>query len=333
MKEIKLQTGSRQTPMRLDVYLTNQIENISRTQAQRLINADQVQVNNQRVKRSNFTIEPNMEVSVCIPFRHEVTLKPQPVEFEIIYEDDDILVINKPAGLVVHPAHGHWDNTLANGILHHLVQSKKINELEMFTSFDVQDDLRPGIVHRLDKGTSGIMVIALNDLSKKHLANSFKNRSIKKTYLALVAGKLTPGTGQIEAPITRDKNDRKKMSVSSVGKEAVTYYEVLRYYKKNNKYPENSESLSYIQGINTLVKLIPQTGRTHQLRVHMSSIDYPIVGDKSYANHTLPGLKRQFLHAFSLSFYHPRTDEEVYFEAPLAKDLLDSLQYLDIFEQ
>ncbi|HNT29580.1 MAG TPA: RluA family pseudouridine synthase, partial [bacterium] len=209
------------------------------------------------------------------------------------------------AGLVVHPAFGNWDGTLANAVLHHLTVTKS-------SSLTAQSPERPGIIHRLDKDTSGIMVIAKNDCTKAYLQKQFQERTVQKTYIALVHGKLEPNSGLIDAPIGRDRKDRKKMTVTPTGKPAQTAYDVLEQYDGLQSY--------------TLLKARLLTGRTHQIRVHCASIGFPIVGDMTYGRDT-DTLKRQFLHAFSLTFKLPSGETRT-FQAPLSADLTGYLNSL-----
>lgn len=320
MKIVKLQTGSQQGKIRLDQFVAHQIENMSRTKAQVLINAGMVKVDGLLVKKSNAPLTADQSIQVTIPFREEVVLEPESMDLEILYEDDDILVLNKPPNLVVHPAHGNWTGTLANGLLYHLLEKRGINPAEAFGELETKEGLRPGIIHRLDKDTSGVMVIALNDLAKRHLAEEFQKRLIQKNYLALVQGKLTPLTGTIEGAIGRDHRDRKKMALTQDGKDALTEYQVESYFQGEHRQ-------TY-----TLVQARPKTGRTHQIRVHLASLHHPILGDHMYNPHQPPqGIHRQFLHARSLSFTHPRRDEELTFTAPLTQDLENFLRTLQKF--
>jgi 23S rRNA pseudouridine1911/1915/1917 synthase len=229
-------------------------------------------------------------------------LLPEAIPIKILYEDDDLLVIDKPAGLTVHPAPGHPSHTLVNAVLAHL------NEIE-----DDGESTRPGIVHRLDKDTSGVMLVAKNNVALANLADQFKSRSVKKVYLTLVTGILKPDRGVIEAPIGRDSGDRKKMAVTgeSRGRAARTNYRVLRYVGKNS-----------------LLEITPETGRTHQIRVHLAAIGYPVFGDITYGKKSV-FLHRQFLHAHRLGFSLPSTGRFVEFESPLPEDLEKALAELD----
>ncbi len=285
-----------QSGIRLDKYISEMCPELSRTQAQRLILDGQVTVNGNPEKAS-YKLSAGDRVHVKIPPPTPSHLTPENIPVPILYEDDDILVVDKPAGLTVHPAPGHTGHTLVNAVLSHLAT----------LSDDVQ---RPGIVHRLDKDTSGVMVIARNPVAHENLAAQFKQHTVKKVYLALVRGYLTPEEGVIEAPIGRDSGDRKKMAISgeSRGRKALTRYKVIRFL-----------------GNYTLLEVMPQTGRTHQIRVHLAAIGYPVVGDATYGIKS-PILSRQFLHAHKLGFSLPSTGKYVEFTSPLPEDLEKALK-------
>jgi 23S rRNA pseudouridine1911/1915/1917 synthase len=223
----------------------------------------------------------------------------EPIPLTIIYEDEDILVIDKPAGLTVHPAPGHPSHTLVNAILAYCPGLTMSNEV-----------VRPGIVHRLDKDTSGLIVIAKNDFAREYLAAQFKNRTVAKTYLVLVKGRLSPEQGIVEAPIGRDPHHRKRMAIVEAGKQAVTQYRVRKYLD------------SY-----TLVEVSPLTGRTHQIRIHLSAIGCPVVGDPIYGIKSAH-LDRQFVHAYRLGFRLPSTKQYQEFTSPLPGDLEQALEHL-----
>ncbi len=234
---------------------------------------------------------------VIIPPTAPSRLMPEAIPLNIIYEDDDLLVVDKPAGLLVHPAPGHPSHTLVNAILSHFPHLA-----------DIGDSLRPGVVHRLDKDTSGVMLVAKNSLAQADLADQFKAHSVSKAYLVLVKGHLTPENGIIEAPIGRDPRNRKRMAVVTVGREARTEYRVIRYI-----------------GDYTLLEVMPETGRTHQIRVHLSAIGYPVVGDPVYGVKSAY-LSRQFLHASRLGFHLPSTGKYVEFTSELPPDLEQALK-------
>ena len=286
---------------RLDKFVSENCPGLSRSQAQKLIDDGFVIVNGLMVKSSHKT-ETGEKIEVTIPPPSTVGLLPEAIPVKIIYEDDDLLVIDKPAGLTVHPAPGHPSHTLVNAVLSHL------NEIE-----DDGDVTRPGIVHRLDKDTSGVMLVAKNNVALANLADQFKARTVKKTYITLVTGILRPDKGVIDAPIGRDSGDRKKMAVTgeSRGRSARTNYSVIRYIGKNS-----------------LLEISPETGRTHQIRVHLVAIGYPVFGDITYGKKSA-FLNRQFLHAHKIGFNLPATGKWVEFESPLPEDLQQALKELD----
>jgi 23S rRNA pseudouridine1911/1915/1917 synthase len=283
---------------RLDKYVAEKCPELSRTQAQKLIADGHVTVNDSTAK-TGLKLGIGDKVTVRIPPTEPSPLLPEAIPFKIIYEDDDLLVVDKPAGLAVHPAPGHPAHTLINALLYHL------SDLP-----DTGSPLRPGIVHRLDKDTSGLMLVARNISAHANLSNQFKTRSITKAYLVLVKGHLTPEDGVIEAPIGRDPRNRKRMAVVAEGRgrQARTQYRVVEYID------------SY-----TLLEVMPETGRTHQIRVHLSAIGYPVVGDPTYGVKSA-SLSRQFLHASRLGFHLPSSGEYVEFESELPPDLQQALK-------
>ncbi len=281
--------------LRLDRFVGKWCPELSRTHAQKLISDGYITVNSLQAKAS-FKLNLGDRIDIIIPPVPLSPLSPEPIPLNIIYEDDDLLVIDKPAGLTVHPAPGHPSHTLVNAILSHFPRLTNIS-----------DSLRPGIVHRLDKDTSGVMLVAKNQISQLNLANQFKARSIIKAYLALVKGRLTPERGIIEAAIGRDPRNRKRMAVVTAGREARTEYRVVRYV-----------------GGCTLLEITPETGRTHQIRVHLAAIGYPVMGDATYGVKS-PYLSRQFLHACRLGFRLPSTGEYVEFTSELPSDLAQAL--------
>lgn len=288
--------------MRLDQYLKGKLPHYSRSFLQKLIEDGLVEIDDKKAKASQ-KIRLGQKIKVIIPEEKPLELQPKEVPFEIIYEDDDLAVIYKPAGIVVHPAPGHFDDTLVHGLL-----------LKLKNLSGIGGKLRPGIVHRLDKDTSGLMLIAKNDFSHQALVNAFKQREIKKYYLALLFEKITPPRGIIEKPIGRHPKLRKKMAIIQGGKAAITEYAVLRYFKK----------ASYV-----LAK--PLTGRTHQLRVHFASLGHPILGDPLYGGNkpNLPKPKRLMLHAWKLSFFHPRLKKELHFEKEPPDDFINYFNQLE----
>jgi len=284
------------TGVRLDKYVGEKCLELSRTYAQKLIADGHITVND-RVVKASFKLNTGDRVSVVIPPTAPTSLLPEAIPLNIVYEDDDLLVVDKPAGLAVHPAPGHPDHTLVNAILSHLPSLAEISESE-----------RPGIVHRLDKDASGIMVVAKNNAAQLNLIGQFKARSVVKAYLVLVRGHLTPENGIIEASIGRDPRNRKRMAVVTKGREARTRYHVVKYI-----------------GDYTLLEVRTETGRTHQIRVHLLAIGYPVVGDATYGVKS-PLLPRQFLHACRLGFHLPSTGEYVEFTSELPPDLAQALK-------
>ena len=282
---------------RIDQYLANHLP-LSRTSIQRLIKEKFVRVNKKEIK-ANYKLHPEDEVEVCIPGPSPVPLMPEPIPLDILYEDEHLLLVNKPYGLVVHPAPGHDRGTLVNALLYHCKDLKGIGGRE-----------RPGLVHRLDKDTSGVLVVAKSDPVHRHLSKQFKLHTVHRVYMALIQGVMKKGSGIIDLPIGRDTKDRKKISSrTSKPKHAITHFKVLKRYNDA-----------------TLIELRPQTGRTHQLRVHLSHLHHPVAGDKTYGGRgygKLGNVKigRLMLHAMKLGFTHPQTEEYMEFEAPLPEDM------------
>jgi 23S rRNA pseudouridine1911/1915/1917 synthase len=296
--KIKLLQFSSPVPdIRLDKYLTQVLPQFSRAYLQKLIVQGYILVNGQRAK-ANQRLRKVDRITVELP---PLPVRPlaEPIPLTIIYEDEDILVIDKPAGLTVHPAPGHPSHTLVNAILAHCPGLAMSHEL-----------MRPGIVHRLDKDTSGLIVIAKNDFAREYLVAQFKGRTVTKGYLVLVKGRLSPEQGIIEAPIGRDPHSRRRMAIVEAGKEASTQYQVRQYLDNY-----------------TLVEVTPLTGRTHQIRVHLSAIGCPVVGDPIYGIKSAH-LNRQFIHAYRLGFRLPSTKQYQEFTAPLPVDLEQALEYL-----
>ena len=287
--------------IRLDKFVSEKCPGLSRSQAQKMIDDGFVIVDGV-IEKANHKTETGEIIEITIPLPIPSGLLPEAIPVKILYEDDDLLVIDKPAGLTVHPAPGHPSHTLVNAVLSHL------SEID-----DKTDVTRPGIVHRLDKDTSGVMLVAKNNVALANLSDQFKSHSVKKVYLTLVKGILKPERGVIEAPIGRDSGDRKKMAVTgeSRGRQARTNYRVLRYIGKNS-----------------LLEITPETGRTHQIRVHLAAIGYPVIGDATYGKKSIY-LNRQFLHAHRLGFYLPSSGKFVEFESPLPEDLQKALRELD----
>jgi 23S rRNA pseudouridine1911/1915/1917 synthase len=284
--------------VRLDKYLTEVLPQLSRAYLQKLIGQGYVSVNGQVTKASQKLNEAD-RITVQLPPLPGYPVA-EPIPLTVIYEDADILVIDKPAGLTVHPAPGHLSHTLVNAILAHCPGLATSDE-----------PVRPGIVHRLDKDTSGLMVIAKNDFAREYLTAQFKSRTVTKGYLVLVKGRLSPEQGIIEAPIGRDPHHRQRMAIVEAGKKATSRYHVRKYLD------------SY-----TLVEVTPLTGRTHQIRVHLSAIGCPVVGDPVYGIKSTH-LNRQFIHAYRLGFRLPSTEQYQEFTSPLPTDLQQALEYLD----
>jgi 23S rRNA pseudouridine1911/1915/1917 synthase len=275
--------------IRLDKFVGDRCPELSRTHAQKLIEAGFITVNARPVK-SSFILAVGDRVDISIPPESPTSLQPEAIPLKIVYEDADLLVVDKPAGLPVHPAPGHPSHTLVNAVLNYLPVLVE------------EDYVRPGIVHRLDKDTSGLIIVAKNRLAHEKLSDQFKARSVSKSYIVLVKGKLTPESGVIEAAIGRDPHNRQRMAVVARGRQARTEYRVLKYI-----------------GRYSLLEIRPQTGRTHQIRVHLAAIGFPVVGDATYGVRS-PYLSRQFLHASRLGFSLPSTGQHVEFTSPLPPD-------------
>ena len=282
--------------VRLDKYVGEKYPELSRTRAQKLIAGGYITVND-RVAKAGLKLSVGDRVKIVLPPPPPTPLSPEAMPLDIIYEDDDLLVVDKPAGLTVHPAPGHPSHTLINAILSHFPHLA-----------DIGDSLRPGVVHRLDKDTSGVMLVAKNSVAQANLAEQFKTHTVAKAYLVLVKGHLTPENGIIEAAIGRDPRNRKRMAVVTRGREARTEYQVVKYI-----------------GNCTLLEVRPETGRTHQIRVHLSAIGYPVVADPVYGVKSAH-LSRQFLHASRLGFKLPSTGEYIEFTSDLPPDLEQALK-------
>ena len=291
---------------RLDTYIPSVDTDITRTSAQRLIEDGNILVNGKNAKVS-YKIQENDKISVEIPEPKQIELKAQDIPIEIIYEDSDIIVVNKPKGMVVHPANGNPDGTLVNAIMAICKDSLS----------GIGGEIRPGIVHRIDKDTSGLLIVAKNDNAHVKMSEQIKNHEVKKTYIALVRGIFKENEATIDMPIGRSTSDRKKMAVNKNGKNAITHIKVL---KRFDKY--------------TLLQVNIETGRTHQIRVHLSHIGYPIVGDYTYSNGKNEfDVVGQCLHAQKLEFKHPITQKDMCLEAELPqyfKDILDKLKDREI---
>jgi 23S rRNA pseudouridine1911/1915/1917 synthase len=293
---------------RLDRFLANRLTDLSRSAVQRLIDQGQVTVNSEPAKAS-YKVRPGDRLVVLLPAAETPEPAAEPIPLDLVYEDSALLVVNKPAGMVIHPAPGHPGGTLVNALL------ARYPELANGSGD------RPGIVHRLDRDTSGLVLVARNERVRKALQQQFQARQVHKQYLALLEGNLQPAWGRIEAPLGRDPHHRQRMTVLPGGREAITEYHILEYF---------AQRLGSGAGHYTLVQVEPHTGRTHQIRVHMASIGHPVVGDTVYGwRRQQLQVPRQFLHAGQLGFKHPTTGQYLEFEAPLPEDLarvLDSLR-------
>ena len=275
---------------RLDIYIAENFNELSRTMIKKLIESNNILVNDKSEKVS-YKVQANDNISIDVPEAKETKLKAQEIPLDIIYEDSDIIVVNKPKGMVVHPANGNPDGTLVNAVMAICKDSLS----------GIGGEIRPGIVHRLDKDTSGVIVVAKNDKAHINMSEQIKNHEVEKTYIALVKGFVKEEEATINMPIGRSTKDRKKMAVNKNGKNAVTHFKVLKRFKNY-----------------TLLEVKIETGRTHQIRVHLSEIGYPVVGDTVYSNGKNEwGIKGQCLHAKSLKFKHPITGKEMFIEAPL----------------
>ena len=278
---------------RADVALAAMLE-LTRSNMQKLLDEGRA-VKGTKVIKSNYKLKLGDEIVVTLPEPQPLDVQPENIPLDIIYEDEDVVVVNKARGMVVHPAAGNYSGTLVNALLYHCKNLSGINGV-----------IRPGIVHRLDKDTSGIMICAKNDAAHVSLSEQIQSKSAQRTYLAVVRGNLKTDSGVIETQIARDKDDRKKMAVvKEGGRNAVTEYEVVERFGKY-----------------TIVKCKLKTGRTHQIRVHMEYLGYPLVGDPKYSPMKTPfSINGQALHSLTLVFYHPRTGERMEFEAKLPEDL------------
>ncbi len=309
---ISLQVGETDAGVRIDAYLAAQIEGWSRSRLQRLIDNEDALVNGHAVK-SSYKVSENDEVEVELTPSALANFTPENIPLNVVFEDDYLIVINKPAGLVVHPAAGIQSGTLANALAYH------------FEHLSTRAGaIRPGIVHRLDKDTSGLLVAAKTESSHENLADQFRAREVFKSYVALVFGVVKQTEGRIEQPIARDPRNRTKMAIVAGGRGAVSLYKIRRSY-----------------GSFTLLDVEIKTGRTHQIRVHLAWLKHPVVGDELYGGGRdnnihdvrlrahIRKLKRQFLHAEQLSFAHPKTGEPMEFVAPLPVELLGLLEQLE----
>jgi len=281
---------------RIDKFLSEKLDGFSRSTIKRIILEEKVLVNQAKVKAS-YRVRPDDFIEVEEVDFSETDVIPVKMDLNIIYEDDDVLVVNKPSGMVVHPAPGHYQDTLVNGLLYH------INELS-----SVNGEKRPGIIHRIDKDTSGLLMVAKNNVAHDILAKELHDKLTKREYYAIVEGVIANKRGKINAPIGRDKSNRLKMTVTKDGKEAVTNFEVIETFADS-----------------TLIKCILETGRTHQIRVHMQYINHPLVNDFVYGTAKTNDYG-QYLHAKSLGFTHPKTKEWLEFDSDLPQEFIDYIE-------
>jgi 23S rRNA pseudouridine1911/1915/1917 synthase len=287
---------------RIDKCLSLLMDTLSRSYIQKLIKEDNVFVNNKVVK-ANYRVKEDDEVSFYLPKSIEPEILPQDIPLDVLYEDEDVIIINKPKGMVVHPAAGHYKDTLVNGLLYHCKDSLS----------GINGVMRPGIVHRIDMNTTGSLIVCKNDLSHNHIAAQLKEHSVTRKYHAIVYGVLKDDFGTIDKPIGRSDADRKKMAVNAKnGRNAVTHYKVLQRFDKY-----------------TYIECQLETGRTHQIRVHMASIGHPLLGDDVYSTRSCPfKLEGQTLHAKTIGFIHPKTMEYLEIEAPLPNYFVHLLDIL-----
>ncbi|HFU4564981.1 pseudouridine synthase [Bacillus cereus] len=296
---VQVTVAAEQKNERIDKFVTGINNEWSRTQVQQWIKDEVVTVNGKAVK-GNYKVKEEDEITVTIPEPEELDIQPEDLNLEIYYEDADVLVVNKPRGMVVHPAPGHTNGTLVNGLMHHCTDLSGINGV-----------MRPGIVHRIDKDTSGLLMVAKNDMAHESLVNQLVAKTVTRRYKAIVHGVIPHDKGTIDAPIARDKKERQSMTVDENGKNAVTHFQVLERFKDF-----------------TLVECRLETGRTHQIRVHMKYIGYPLAGDPKYGPKKTLDMNGQALHAGILGFDHPRTGEYIQFEAPIPEVFEDALNIL-----
>lgn len=289
MKSLKLYVSDETSGVRIDKWLSENIDELSRASVQKLLKEGNILINSGAVNK-NYKLRKNDVIDINIPDPVILDVLPQDIPIDIVYEDDDLLVVNKPKGMVVHPAAGNYDNTLVNALLYHCEgRLSGINGV-----------IRPGIVHRIDKYTSGLLIVAKNDNAHKHLAEQIKSHSFTREYFGIVCGRIKDHENTINAPIGRHKYDRKKMTVTDKNsKNAVTHYKVLKVFEKY-----------------TLLQFKLETGRTHQIRVHMSYIGHPILGDDVYGK-AFKGIDGQCLHAKKIGFIHPSTGEYMEFDSEL----------------
>ncbi|GLF82586.1 MULTISPECIES: RluA family pseudouridine synthase [Bacillus] len=304
MNQVNIAVSEEQTSERLDKFLSTTEPEWSRTQVQQWVKDGLIEVNGKQVK-ANYKVQVGDQIKVEIPDPEALDVEAEPMDLDIYYEDADVLVVNKPRGMVVHPAPGHVSGTLVNGLMAHCKDLSGINGV-----------MRPGIVHRIDKDTSGLLMVAKNDMAHESLVNQLVAKTVTRKYTAVVHGIIQHDTGTIDAPIGRDKKDRQSMTVTKENaKQAVTHFDVIERFKDF-----------------TVVECRLETGRTHQIRVHMKYIGYPLAGDPKYGPRKTVDFNGQLLHAGVLGFDHPRTGEYIEFTAPIPADMqafIDSLRNND----
>jgi 23S rRNA pseudouridine1911/1915/1917 synthase len=319
-KNINFIVQENENNLRVDVLINKREKLISRTRVKNLILKEKLKLNDKIIKNPSKKVNTGDKLYLKIPNPKEASLKPYKYKLEIIHEDEDLLIINKPAGIIMHPGAGNYDKTIVNALIHY-------NKDSLST---IGDELRPGIVHRIDKNTSGLIVIAKNNEAHENLSKQFSNHSITRVYQLLIWGKLRPSTGKIDTFISRSSKNRQLMEVSkSKGKQAVTNYKTIEVFE-NDKTPTLS-----------LVECKLETGRTHQIRVHMTHLGNSIVGDDKYKKkykklknvdleleNSISKLDRQFLHAKTLGFVHPKTNKEMIFSSILPQELNNLLKML-----
>lgn len=290
MKKVELIATDDDVGIRLDTFLTSNLKNHSRTRIQHLINQGNASVSGQ-ITKPNYKIKAGEKITLQLPEEDKIIIEPEKIKLDIIHEDKDIIVINKPQGMLVHPHTGEFTGTLVNALLYY---SRELST--------IGGELRPGIVHRIDRNTSGLLVAAKNDIAHLKLAKQLKSKTMSRIYLSIVENNIKQDKGTIDAPIGRHPNNRRIMTVIESGRNAVTHFEVIERYKEH-----------------VLIQLSLTTGRTHQIRVHMKHLGNPVLGDPVYGSRkkTFSSLKGQALHAYKLELVHPRTSEHMEFTTPL----------------
>ena len=284
---------------RLDKYIASHTD-YSRVMVSKMLDAEYIKVNN-KIEKASYKVKENDVIEIIDGFKEETNIIPTEMDIDIVYEDEYLMIVNKPSGLVVHPGSGNYDNTLVNGLMHYT------NNLS-----DINGEERPGIVHRIDKDTSGLLLVAKTNDTHAILTDYFKNKEVKREYLALITGVFPHETATIDAPIGRDPKDRKKMTVTDVNaKEAITHLKVIKRFQNH-----------------TLVSLNLETGRTHQIRVHMKYIGYPVFNDPVYTNKKTTEFG-QFLHSHKMDFIHPITKEKMHFECEMPLEMQEFINSLE----